>query len=168
MAMSFGCSREQAEELVQEMYLKVDRAVKDVSRIMYNENEVNTYYIYITLRNLYLSGHHHNKRPRDVEVNDFNVGKKYDEIINYETENLHNDLIEDISSEVNSWYWYDKKLWNIHFWEMMSMRSIAKATTISLSSIFNTLSNGKAKIKEVCQKNYNRYKESQDETGGSW
>ena len=44
-----------ANELVQEMYLRMYDYTKDVKRIMYNEKEINTFYIYITLRNLYYS-----------------------------------------------------------------------------------------------------------------
>ena len=53
MAKSFKLNNNDANELVQEMYLRMYDYTKDVNRIMYNEKEINTFYIYITLRNLY-------------------------------------------------------------------------------------------------------------------
>ena len=73
---------------------------------------------------------------------------KFDEVL---------DTVEDI---VDDWYWYDNKIFNIHFFEEMSMRKIAKDTKISLSSIFNTLSNGKAKIKEGAIEEYRQYRKA--------
>ena len=37
MARSFKVSEDDAKELVQEMYLRLDKYVKDVDKIMYNE-----------------------------------------------------------------------------------------------------------------------------------
>ena len=58
MAKSFGISKEDANELVQQMYIRITDYVVDVKRILFNESEINTYYIYVTLRNLYLSKYH--------------------------------------------------------------------------------------------------------------
>ena len=56
MAKSFGVTDDDANELVQEMYLRLHKYVDDPERIMYNDDEVNTFYVYVTLRNIYLSG----------------------------------------------------------------------------------------------------------------
>ena len=45
MAKSFGCDDESANELVQEMYMKMLKHVDNVERILYNETEINTYYV---------------------------------------------------------------------------------------------------------------------------
>ena len=52
MAKSFGISKEDANELVQQMYIRITDYVVDVKRILFNESEINTYYNYVTLRNL--------------------------------------------------------------------------------------------------------------------
>ena len=164
MALSFGCTKEEANELVQEMYIRVTKYVDDPNRIMYNEKELNNYYIYVTLRNLYLSNIHkpmksnhfsiYSVRPSDRITMDI------DDECNQRYESSFDKLISKIESLVDSWYWYDKKLWNIHFKNEMSMRRISKETRISLSSIFNTLSNGKNKVREQTKKEYEEYKES--------
>jgi predicted DNA-binding protein YlxM (UPF0122 family) len=69
--------------------------------------------------------------------------------------------VSKIDDIVSDWYWYDKKMWNVHFYDKKSMRKIAKETKISLSSIFNTLSNGKEKIRESVFEEYQTYKRNQ-------
>ena len=70
MAKSFGCNDEDAHELVQEMYIRITKYVEDKDKIMYNQKEVNTYYVYVTLRNLYLSGFHLSLRKKHIPIND--------------------------------------------------------------------------------------------------
>ena len=64
MAKSFKLSDENSKELVQEMFVRIFDYVKDPSKIMYNETEVNTFYIYVTLRNLYYAKLNKNNRRR--------------------------------------------------------------------------------------------------------
>ena len=53
MCKSFGASDDLAQELVQEMYVRLYKYVDDAEKIMYNETEVNTFFVYVTLRNMY-------------------------------------------------------------------------------------------------------------------
>ena len=47
ICMSFGCKKELAEDLVQEMYIKIMLLIeKKGLDIMYNEKEINYYYIF--------------------------------------------------------------------------------------------------------------------------
>lgn len=159
MAKSFGCDDESANELVQEMYVKVMRKHADTSyKIMYNETEINTYYVYIALRNLYLDGFHKYRQTNHLPIND-SIDREYNEP-NLQKEITLKSLMEKIEDVVSDWYWYDKKMWDIHFYKNKSMRRIAKETKISLSSIFNTLSNGKEKIRQRVEKEYEVYKQS--------
>jgi hypothetical protein len=166
MARSFRISDSDANELVQEMYVRICKYVDDHDRIMYNPAELNTYYIYVTLRNLYLSSFHKDKRINHYSIDD---ALHMDDFIdlNYKCMNLENqiefnNLVKEIQTEVLEWYWYDKKIWDIHFNSQMSMRKISRETNISLSSIFNTLSNGKKKIRDKTQEQYKKYKETED------
>ena len=78
-----------------------------------------------------------------------------------EDQKIHFDEIFDkIDRITKDWYWYDKKIFNIHFYNEMSMRKISRETKISLSSIFNTLSNVKQKIREGAINEYRKYLKS--------
>lgn len=68
MAMSFGCEVDQANELVQEMYIRLHRYVENPEKITYKNDQINTFYIYVTLRNLYLSKKHVYTLDNHVEL----------------------------------------------------------------------------------------------------
>ena len=54
MLVNMGCNVELAKDLVQDMYIRLNDLVKDPKKIMYGE-DVNRYYIWVTLRNMYFS-----------------------------------------------------------------------------------------------------------------
>lgn len=172
MAKSFNLSDNDANEIVQEMYLRLYNYTKSVDKIMYNKEEVNTFYIYITLRNLFYSkftnyGKSKNKKMilfSDIDEDKFNSlinrmvddNQEYDDNIKKKI-NLEQ-LCDKIDSIIEDWYWYDKKLTKLYFNTKMSMRDISKETKISLSSIFNTLTNAKEKIRNETKEEYKKYK----------
>jgi DNA-directed RNA polymerase specialized sigma24 family protein len=173
MASSFKISDEDANEIVQEMYLRMHDYVKDVNKIMYNDKEINTFYIYITLRNIFYSKFlQFGKAVKNKKIylfSEFNrddLHKLYEDHIedynnlidNYEKKIKLDKLFDVIDDEIDSWYWYDKKMTKLYFNTKMSMRDISKETKISLSSIFNTLTNAKEKIRKRAKKEYQRYK----------
>ena len=170
MAKSFKLDNNDANELVQNMYLRMYDYTKDVKRIMYNEKEINTFYIYITLRNLYYSKFtNYKKKNKTVLFSDIDK-ENFKYIINkmsYDIDDFEDNykkkvnleaLCNKIDSVIEDWYWYDKKLTKLYLNTDMSMRDISKETKISLSSIFNTLTNAKEKIRKESKKEYKKYK----------
>ena len=190
MAMSFGLEKDDARELTQEMYIRMDKYKKDVNEIMYNETQVNTFYVYTTLSNLFYTKCSKSKREKEIVVfnsplldAEFNYDldeenhksefmKKSEKIKVQQSESfedsynkylfdsLFGNIKEDIDKVVNTWYWYEAKLFRLHFNKGMSMRKIAKETGISLKSVFNTLKASKLKLREYFQEDYNKYKKS--------
>lgn len=162
MARSFGCNLDEANELVQEMYIRITKYVDNLDKIMYNETEINTYYIYLTIRNLYLSQFHKYNKKNTIQVADI---QKYDseaDIVNFDLEQNFDRLVGKIGDLVEKWYWYDRKMWDLYFSKDMSMRTIEKKTKISLKSIFNTLTNGKEKVKYYTKDEYQAYIDSKE------
>jgi predicted DNA-binding protein YlxM (UPF0122 family) len=87
-----------------------------------------------------------------ITFNADEVNTNYNKKVNLEAlYNKIDDIIED-------WYWYDKKLTKLYLNTNMSMRDISKETKISLSSIFNTLTNAKEKIRKESKEEYKKYK----------
>ena len=174
MAKSFKITDDQANEIVQEMYLRINDYVKDVKKIMYDDKQINTFYVYITLRNIYYSNFYNtgkNIKNRKViyfsDIVDKDDSRKLAKYMIEDPEDIQNNihkkikldnLIDKIENEINSWYWYDKKMTKLYMNTKMSMRDISKETKISLSSIFNTLTNAKEKIRKVADKEYKKYK----------
>lgn len=156
MVKSFGCGDDDANEVVQEMYVRLHKYINNPEKIMYNETEVNGYYVYITLRNIYLS--EVQRRRKMVNLPDPSFINVKDEQVNIEERLSFDKIIDGINDEVKQWYWYDRKIWQIHFDQEKSMRRISSDTTISLSSIFNTLKKCKNKIRDKFSEDVEDYK----------
>jgi len=156
MVRSFGCPEHLAEDIVQEMYIRMHKYVETPERIMYTETEVNTYFVYVALRNMYTD---YAKAKSKVTFTDQMPPDRYD-LDPVEQEQAMSDLIDQIWDEVKSWHWYDNKLFTIYMNSEMSMRDLSSETKISLRSIFNTIKNGKERIQTNCKETYDTYKEA--------
>jgi DNA-directed RNA polymerase specialized sigma24 family protein len=155
MAMSFGCTKDNAQDIVQDMYLRMHKYVENPERIMYNEDEVNTYFVFVVLRNLYISSQ---KSMSFDQLEDID-GEM--EEPNYEAENAYNDLLEGLWEEVESWHWYDTKLFKLYHNTDMTIKKISEETKISERSIWNTLDNGRKRIQANRKEEYQAWKTSQ-------
>lgn len=151
MGLSMGIPSHIVEDFVQEMYLRLNKYVKEPKKIMYNETDINKFYVYITIKNLYNDylkqrSKHHMVRLDDIEVTYEIVeptpeAQRKSEIEKQRAEERLIDLIQD---EVGSWdSWYDKKLFKVYYETDISMRKLSKDTNISVTSIFNSCKNYK-------------------------
>ena len=129
----------QAEDIVQDMYLKIHSSKDEVIKKAIVNNKPHIGYINKILYNMYLDMQkdesiktelkdNHTVEEKQPEINKFNIEKKIDEI-------------------VNSFYWFDKKLFNLYRKEFHTIRSLSKATKISHVVVHNTISKCKKKIK---------------------
>lgn len=129
-----------AEDIVQEMYLRIYKYT-DEEKIVKN-GEVNKGFIWFVLRNIYVDYCKQKSRIHKVEINEtvlaFDESDKKTKAID---ENYYK-----IEKEIDSWHWYDAKLFRLYRDSGMSMREIEQATKISLTSIFHTIKTCKAKI----------------------
>ena len=135
--------------------------IDDPERIMYGE-EVNTYFVYITLRNMYNTIKKIQSRVEFVDLQEVEDELIFEDV-NYENFESFDDLIEKIWEDVEDWHWYDKKMFQLYHNSPMSIRTIADETKISARSIFNTLKNGRERIQEICEEEYKTWKTSQEE-----
>lgn len=151
MVVNMGCPNSYAEDIVQEMYIKMHH-LKVGDRIMYNEDEVNEFYIYITLRNMYYDSIRIKKRMRMVENKEedepaYVEGLSSFDDFDYDKEFALQRLSAKITEEIDSWHKYNSILCKLYFKTEMSMRFISEGSGISLTSIFNSLNNFKTILK---------------------
>lgn len=176
IARSFGISKTDAEEIVQQMYIDLAESVEDVTKIMYNETEVNKYYVYVSLKNLYyLNWHIQGKKSKKVVTkpatcysDKFDSQDEFFEFVLGEDETMSTEMLQikddalnkihqAIRNEVDSWHNYNKRVFKIVHDQGVSQRELARETTISLSSIHNTVKNGREKLKEKFGEDYQDY-----------
>jgi DNA-directed RNA polymerase specialized sigma24 family protein len=147
VVQSFG-EHTYAEDIVQEMYLRIYKYT-DEEKIVKN-GEVNKGFIWFVLRNIYVDYCKQKSRIMKVELNEsILVPEDYDKA-NKAIDKLH----EKIEKEIDSWHWYDAKLFRLYRDSGMSMREIEEATKISLTSIFNTIKICKSKINQKVSGEY--------------
>jgi RNA polymerase sigma factor (sigma-70 family) len=117
-----------AEDVVQEAYLKC-----------LEKESINEAYFYLTLRSLAMDLHRKQKQIIKVSIDEVNI----------QTEIEQQNEILDI---VKDFHWFDKEVFFLYYDNKMSMRKISEETGISLSTIFQTITKCKLKIKYEWQK----------------
>ena len=135
---TFGCNRVTAEDIVQEMYIKVFLKLQKGLDIMY-EDEINYYYIFKTLKTLFIDLKRKGKNITIVTLDNIHLTN---EDVNYI------ESYEKIKNELNKMYWYDKQVFNI----INSGESIAefsRRSHIRYYSLYNTYKKIKEKLKKV-------------------
>jgi DNA-directed RNA polymerase specialized sigma24 family protein len=143
-----------SEDIVQESYIRLYKYCKPENIIQ--NGQVNKGFMYFVLRNLYLLHIKSEKKNALVSLSGLEVLK--DETTDLTKEEAYSKMLSKVHEEVDSWHWYDKQLFTIYKDTDLSIRDIAKETTISSSSIFNTLKNCKSKIKTKFKEDYEDYK----------
>jgi DNA-directed RNA polymerase specialized sigma24 family protein len=93
--VSFGCKIDIAEDFVQEMYIKIyNYSQRKDNDLMFNENEVNYFFVYVTLKNMYYDNLRRNKNIVIVSV----------EEVNLEDDSVYSEVIFNTQSDkVNAW-----------------------------------------------------------------
>lgn len=151
--MALGCGAgDEAEDIVQDMYLLVWKQKKRFKDIMYNDSEVNKYFIYLIIyyavadnaRKKKYKKHMYNHRG-NVPMEDVNA---IAEGSNIEEEQAFEKVYSRVYDLVDTMYWYDRKMFKIYFEKGLSMRKIAEETGISLKSVFDTITKIKNYVKE--------------------
>jgi DNA-directed RNA polymerase specialized sigma24 family protein len=144
---SFGSDN--PEDIVQDMYLRIYQYVEP-SKII-TDGQVNKGFIWFTLRNLFLKDV---IKYKGEQLNGYEAQEQ--EPIQEQKETLDK-ILDKIESCVNDFDWYDKMLFNIYYNSDKSQRDLAKQTSISLSSLSNSLKAQKKTIIKLVGEDYQDY-----------
>ena len=140
IVISFGCNKEIAEDIVQEMYIKIQLNIEKGLDIMYGK-EINHYYIFKTLRSLFYDLKRKGKNITMVNIDD-HIIKGGESDINYESE------YEKITDALSEMYWYDRKVFEIiNGGEKIS--TFSRKSSIPYYSLYNTYNKVKNKLKKL-------------------
>lgn len=135
IVQGFG-EKEYAEDIVQESYIRV-----------YGK-DINFAYFYQVLRTM--TYHLHHKKVEKVEITkEIEYSLKEDNTGEEEIKEILKPYIDFI----NTWDWYDKKMYMLYVTTDVSMRKMAKDSGIPLMNIFQTLKRCKERIKQWQKEN---------------
>jgi DNA-directed RNA polymerase specialized sigma24 family protein len=141
-----------AEDLVQEMYIRFIN--KDKQKAVIVNGQVNKYYVYLTLRSLFVDFYRQKSRIIKVDLSEVLTLEQIDTLEEHEA---FGELLKRVNEETKRWEWYDKMLFDLYRNKNMTMRELQKGTTISLRSIFCTIKNCKERLKENVGEDYLDY-----------
>ena len=141
IVISFGCDKEIAEDIVQEMYIKIQLKLEKGLNIMYGK-EINYYYIFKTLKSLFYDLKRKGKNITIVNIedniNDFNTEMD----INYDSE------YKKITDSLSEMYWYNRKVFEIiNGGEKIA--ELSRKSGIPYYSLYNTYNKVKSKLKKL-------------------
>ena len=159
MVMSFGCDYETAQDIVQSMYIRMHKYVKDEKKIMYNDEEVNRFFVYVTLKNMYFSYKTSQSKYQFFDIWEHEGVEEFKEdVFNAAMDSAFERLLARISDEMSTWHRYDKILSEKYFKSSYSLRDIASGSGISLTSIFNTIRTNKKILKKKFKEDWEDFK----------
>lgn len=166
MTQKFGAGHF-AEDIVQEAYIKIDKYT-DKDKIFKN-GKISKGYMFFVLRSIFLNYIYNKNKIKKVNIDDYFKDQGFKEIKpediekfisndNLEEEHAFGKLIEKMDKELESWNWYNKRIFEIYRDTPLSIRGMAKETKISFVNIFHTLKKGKNIMKEKFSEDYEDYK----------
>ena len=82
---------------------------------------------------------------------DNNISKSLHNIPNEEIDNYQLNKLEEIDQSLEDIYWYDKKIFELYYYEGNTLDSLSEKTRISRNSIFNTID----KVRTILKKKLN-------------
>jgi DNA-directed RNA polymerase specialized sigma24 family protein len=158
MVLGMGASPDIAKDIVQSMYLRIDKYVKDEKKIMYKNDEVNGFFIYVTLKNMYIS--YKKSKHLNFEVQDEEPSKDVEGSLdsNVEMERAFIRLVKKIDDEIKTWHRYDRILSDKYLKSDYSLRDISEGTGISLTSIFHRMRQNKSILREKFSEDWDDFK----------
>ena len=160
--ISFGCSKDNAEDYVQDMYLKLyDYSLRKDNDLMYDDKSINFYFVYVTLKNMFTSNIRTADRMILLELNediDFIDDEEYIETNDFylQKQKVANwvvfidnkiDSIKDYTEEKAQLY-YIKSLYQLVLVEKRNVTKLSKELNISYWSIRNTINIIKRQIRD--------------------
>lgn len=144
IVLKFGCRKDVAEDIVQDMYVKIGEYLNNGLDIMYNKKELNYYYIYLTLKTIYFN---YSKRESKRVLYDFNdTENQHHELVNEDYVNMFEFAESVIEEELSKLHWYDKKVWDIY--QHTNLAELSRKTNISYRSLYNTKCKVENQLKE--------------------
>ena len=141
--LKFGCSQEEAEDIVGDMYCIIGKMLTKGLDISYGD-DVNYYYIYLTLKTSFLQLKKRKEKEGKKSI-DLVYNLESGDYIDFETEN---NKVED---ELERLHWYDRKVYNM-IQNEYTITELSNKTTISYHSLYNTFRKVKKRLKQKINK----------------
>tara|TARA_R100000935_G_scaffold194_2_gene512 strand:- start:1507 stop:2097 length:591 start_codon:yes stop_codon:yes gene_type:complete len=167
----WGCNIDTAKDLVQELYIQIDTYLKKHNTsIMYDETEINHYFVYVTLYNMFctlkraekkvtlvsldympeLSEDQH-KEESNEEYNNYRAIQEWflhDDFLSFTQVVQDDNKILDDYDKDKMFNFYQRKIFEEVFLNNKKISKLSRDTNISYYSLYNTVQNIKKQINQ--------------------
>ena len=137
---SFGLDHATAQDLTQEMYLKLHHVTEKGTDISYGDDDVNYYYIFKTLYTMFLQL---KKKQNRVSFISEDILKNIEDSEAVEFQKVE----QKFNEEFSKLHWYDQKVFEI-IASGTKISELSRKTTITYISLYNTYRNVKKLLKK--------------------
>ena len=147
IVLSFGCKESIAEDIVQEMYIRIHTYITkgvDISFRVKDKDDINHIFIYRTLRSLYIDLHR--KEKNIVKTNIDNLADYIDENESLSKGDVCN-AMQQMDSLLDKTFWYDRTVFEI-ISSGTSIAELSRRTNITYYSLYFTHKRVKQLIKD--------------------
>ena len=151
-------AKNHVEDLVQEMYLRLYK-YDVLDKVVDEDGKVNDFYIWRALNNMFKDYMKDKNRFFFQEINYFENIEDSSVVSPAESEESIIDMNIELHKAINELdaegYPYNKELFTLYVSSGMSMRCLSSVTGISVTSIFHTINNCRAELKEKLGDKFN-------------
>lgn len=137
---SFGCNSETAEDIVQDMYIRIAKIVEKGTDISFGD-DVNHFYIFRTLTSIFLDYKRKESKTGIIGLDELEMQFEDSEDVEYEKK--YQKVLEGLAEL----YWYDRKIYEI-IEGGESISELSRKTNISYYSLYNTYRKVKKYLKD--------------------
>ena len=136
------------EDVVQEAYYRVATILSQGQELNFKSYSLLERYFFKTIKSI-LKDELKKKSIQELPIKqDFPVTPEEINVVEY------SELVKKIDEVVETFYWYDKKMFNLYRYQIPSIRKIASETKISRPSVTQTIENCKMKIQKKLATEY--------------
>jgi len=168
-----------SEDIVMEAYIKLDKY--NCEHKVINNGKVSKGYMFFVLRSIFITYIKQSNKVRKINIDavvklnyskesssyNGNIKELKEKFGEIHEKGISEDIIREkaygricdkIDKELESWHWYDKKIFELYRDTPLSIRGLAKETDISFVNIFHTLKKGKNIINKKFAEDYQDFK----------
>ena len=138
---SFGLNKEDSEDIVMNMYIKLDQLTKKGTDISYNKDDINHYYIFKILYTSFLQLKKKENKYRIVKVD------SDDQFVSKNNDVEFAMMEQKFNKEFSKLLWYDQRVFEI-ISSGKKISAFSRETNISYISLYNTYTRVKKLLKK--------------------
>tara|TARA_Y100001937_G_scaffold70668_2_gene96183 strand:- start:2887 stop:3369 length:483 start_codon:yes stop_codon:yes gene_type:complete len=141
MVSKYGCNKDTAEDIVQEMYIRLLVYLRKTGADITYKDDINIYFVAKTLKSIFLDTIRKEARRPETTYEEKYCEWVVDEDINFE------DAYVKVLQSLENMYWFDKKIFDI-IESGVKISELSDKTTIPYYTIYNTYKKVKKELKD--------------------